>query len=590
MKKQKQRTIVPPQDIIQIYNAGTKRGPPVLSDEADFDFNNVSKIAKVKDLVWILVRHENRKSQCIPSWTGFNIMTRDQEIVSEDKLGYLPTINAPATNLSTVNEVLMQSLSIAKKLALEDIAVCFDQALYSKACEIVWKEPEKLRPVVLTMGTFHTICNLMSIIGKRFTDAGLRDIAVESGVLAEGSVDAALESRQYNRAVHLHKLVYEALLRMAFKGFLPWLEENHLDALPDFEELLEKVPSPILNQEVLTSLLCSTVILDHFLTYLDYLRSANGNLSGFWMTYIDLVDILLGLLRASREGNWHLHLEMIRRMIPWCFAYDRQNYAKYLPLYLRDMIRLQEDHAPLYNHFKNGGFVTQLGDANTFGKIAIDQAIEETANKDTQTPGGTKGFSLKPGALSRFYITAEYRSMCLRQLRKMTSLQQTMKIKRADLSSSRIAQDERDVQAIVDLLETSWKNPFEGTNELISLLTGKIAAKDIESDLMDAEKKGKRSYQDFKTERLQSTGKKFHDRLPKLQLKTFSNLQKTTKRKIKSSKEVILKADHKLFGHMVLIAGSRNLDMKEVFQHPLGPIPWALANCDGTLKKTSKSA
>lgn len=27
---------------------------------------------------------------------------------------------------------------------------------------------------------------------------------------------------------------------------------------------------------------------------------------------------------------------------------------------------------------------------NTFGKIAVDQTLEETINKDTQTAGGTK--------------------------------------------------------------------------------------------------------------------------------------------------------------------------------------------------------
>ena len=52
----------------------------------------------------------------------------------------------------------------------------------------------------------------------------------------------------------------------------------------------------------------------------------------------------------------------------------------------------------------------------------------------------------------------------------------------------------------------------------------------------------------------------------------------------------MLKADQKLFGHMVLVASSRNLDMKDVLQHPLGPLPWALANCDGTMRKTNKAA
>ena len=57
------------------------------------------------------------------------------------------------------------------------------------------------------------------IIGKRFADAGLCDLLVEAGVVAQGSVSAVLDGRHYN-----HKLVYEALLRMAWKH-----SEDHVD-------------------------------------------------------------------------------------------------------------------------------------------------------------------------------------------------------------------------------------------------------------------------------------------------------------------------------------------------------------------------
>ena len=54
--------------------------------------------------------------------------------------------------------------------------------------------------------------------------------------------------------------------------------------------------------------------------FLNYLRHDDGELSAFWMIYVDVIqDILLGLLRASREGDWDLHLHAIRLMIPWCF-------------------------------------------------------------------------------------------------------------------------------------------------------------------------------------------------------------------------------------------------------------------------------
>ena len=61
----------------------------------------------------------------------------------------------------------------------------------------------------------------------------------------------------------------------------------------------------------------------------------------------------------------------------------------------------------------DGGFSVQLTQRNPFGKIAEDQTLKETINRDTQTAGGTKGFSLNHGALSRYYLTAEHRANAL---------------------------------------------------------------------------------------------------------------------------------------------------------------------------------
>ena len=41
---------------------------------------------------------------------------------------------------------------------------------------------------------------------------------------------------------------------------------------------------------------------------------------------------------------------------------------------------------------------------------------------------------------------------------------------------------------------------------------------------------------------------------------------------------------------MALISQSRRLDMPSVLANPLGPVPWALASTDGTLRKTNKAA
>jgi len=61
-------------------------------------------------------------------------------------------------------------------------------------------------------------------------------------------------------------------------------------------------------------------------------------------------------------------------------------------------------------------------------------------------------------------------------------------------------------------------------------------------------------------------------------------------RRSKNSRDIVLKAHRNLFSHMILVAESRQVNMKDVLAHPLGPLPWALANADGIQRKTNKAA
>ncbi len=231
--------------------------------------------------------------------------------VSQDVVGYLPTINAPATEMSTVFETLNQSEIIRKQLKLDEIVVVMDQALYAKATEILWKHKERYSNIVLRLGTFHTIMTLLAIVGKRFQDAGLRDICIESGLIVQGSLSGVLDGKMYNRAVRVHKSIYEGLLRVAWRGFAPWLEANHADMMDLFARMMTQVHElhDELCQEEFDRLLLheeTTQLLVMWNEYLEYLRHNNGDLSAFWMSYLDIIgDILLGLIRAAREGDWH---------------------------------------------------------------------------------------------------------------------------------------------------------------------------------------------------------------------------------------------------------------------------------------------
>ena len=246
MVKSKKRSIDTVDDAnLPIYKAGNRRAPPSRR-YVEVTSTQILEDAWKKNLLWLLTRLHSSENQTIPSWTGFNILVRNKHVAAKDSVGYLPTLNAPATDMSTVYQVLTKSLQIKETLRLQSIVVVFDQALYAKATEIKWKHSAQFNAIVLRMGVFHTICTFLAVIGKRFQDAGLRDVCVESGVIADGSAAGVLEGRSYNRAIRFHKIMFEALNRLAWNGFQRWIKEHHKDKKPRVDELMKGMSSSLI--------------------------------------------------------------------------------------------------------------------------------------------------------------------------------------------------------------------------------------------------------------------------------------------------------------------------------------------------------
>ena len=203
----------------------------------------------------------------------------------------MPTINAPATELNTVFEILYRSELIRKELLLDIIVVVMDQAIFAKATEIAWRHQEQFSNVVLRMGTFHTICNALSIIRKRFGDAGLKDICIEAGIVAEGSITGVLDGKHYNCAVRTHKYVYEALMRLVWAEFLEWKESDQ-EASSIIMEFVGKLKDLACdeNQQNFNKLLNSPLL---------------SKLAIMWNSFLEhsLVTVLLMALQEGRQSK-----------------------------------------------------------------------------------------------------------------------------------------------------------------------------------------------------------------------------------------------------------------------------------------------
>ena len=108
---------------LPIYNVGQRVGPPRRKVQ-EVDGESIINEARKKNLLFVLARLRYAASkQKVDSWTGFNILVHEKENILNSTIDYLPTINFPATSMSTVKEVLHRSLSIMSALPSSSVTL-----------------------------------------------------------------------------------------------------------------------------------------------------------------------------------------------------------------------------------------------------------------------------------------------------------------------------------------------------------------------------------------------------------------------------------------------------------------------------------
>ena len=274
--------------------------------------------------MWVGLRKISLSFQ-IPSWTSFNINLHKNKFTICSNVGYLDCLDAPTTTTCTIYYMMERSLQIKVQLNLKSIVCAYNQAIYAKAYQINYKEQEKFQVLLLMMETFHIILTFLAVISSRFKDAGLRDILIQSSVVAEGSLHTTFTgSRAYKRSIRPYKILYEAFSWILLDDFelahtTECSEVHHVidgvDESYDFNELLESKEL----QEFCTSLI----------TYKDNLAE-RSILAKFWISFFEMIEMLLNLICTIRSGNWDSNIKTVRSTLPWFFAYGKQNYSRYL--------------------------------------------------------------------------------------------------------------------------------------------------------------------------------------------------------------------------------------------------------------------
>ena len=184
---------------------------------------------------------------------------------------------------------------------------------------------------------------------------------IESEIVAVGSVKGVLSGKHYNRCIHTHLAIFEAMERLRLDSFEKSLTTAEKAVLHSINSAYSTNSDKFTEISVGNDVASIKMLYDKFIET----RCEESPLFAFWSNYIEMVQILRLFIRATRTSNWDLHLSSLRSMIPWFFSCDRVNYARYSSCYWLEMMCLDKTHPCKFfvwiNHIHRGVTRTLIG-------------------------------------------------------------------------------------------------------------------------------------------------------------------------------------------------------------------------------------
>jgi hypothetical protein len=251
--------------------------------------------------------------------------------------------------------------------------VTFDQPLYWKAAEIIRDAPKSshLKAIVLMLGCFHTLMNLLGAIGTLMEGTRLKNIL--ETVYGENAVVHMMTGKAVQRALRGHLLVDKCL----HSQLITEITKNE----PEIQTLLdqaEEVYFSLLSGEMLLGDAACSQVLIQLETIMDKKKSElsqNSKTNQLWLNYQRMVGMARMLIKADRTGSWLLHLQAVSNCLPVFAAAGHFNYLRSAHYYLQEMSNLEEKHPDVYQKFLDGFHIVRRSNQFWAG-LSSDLVIE----------------------------------------------------------------------------------------------------------------------------------------------------------------------------------------------------------------------
>ena len=243
----------------------------------------------------------------------------------------------------------------------------------------------------------------------------------------------------------------------------------------------------------------------------------------FWYLTLQLELLLLVFVRSIRQANFSLYVDSVAKILPWFFALNHYNYARWLSVHLLDMRALPQTAPDVAGKF-NEGFFTINKSSKHFSAIAIDQAHEQN-NAIVKGDGGAVGLTENESALRRWMVSGPEIARVVNEFEDDINVASSNDVKTKHHEEQRSFQVKsfKDVKALDASIE-DLGNPFmEESEELLVLDTKDIANPEALKTLREIETIGKQQSDTFLKECLVERKKSLYDPIKKNKLHLLTN-------------------------------------------------------------------
>ena len=416
-----------------------------------------------------------------------------------------------------------------------------DQPLFALSKYVQWTWPEAFgeSSFVIMLGGLHVEMALWKMVGDLLQGSGWTTALHDASVASAGTADSFLHASHLTRTRHAHQVSVLSLTKLQRDG---WhnakcqQNENPEDAIVEWRKEM----------------------------------CASSPTFAYWDMVMRLELLVLIFVRSHRERNFALYIEALEALVPWFFALDHHNYARWVPVHIRDMKTIPSGIREQLQQFWI--FRKTL---HQFSAMPLDQAHEQN-NAKVKEAGGAIGLTENPIALKRWMVSGPEQARLLAEFETQYHADPKVDTKCHEEGTSRQNSFKNEVNKLCVTI-ASMGNPSDDTShELMALDSHNCTSKEVVATLLSMEATGNMRYAAFVKDVLVDRTVSIHEPIKKNGFHIFKHAVPKCKSRAKLQIEEV-QSDCNLFSQLFVASQVRDGNLGEFFRHENHPWPPSLS-------------